>query len=171
MPMWRRRELLAAAGLAAAGLAVSCATTPTATRSAETAWTDLARQLRGSVVRPGDTDFSMLATPRNLRFAATMPEAVVLCLGPDDVAATVSWARKANTPFAIRGGGHNYADGSSSRGIIISTRRMNSTHVDGGSSAPNCRSSSTPQRRNWDGSHLPWLGGQPPTHPPGSDRW
>jgi FAD/FMN-containing dehydrogenase len=131
MPMWRRRELLAAAGLAAAGLAVSCTTTPATTRSAETAWTDLTKQLRGSVVRPGDTDFSMLATPRNLRFAATMPEAVVLCAGPDDVAATVSWARKTNTPFAIRGGGHNYADGSSSRGIIISTRRMNSTHIDG----------------------------------------
>ena len=129
--MWTRRELLAAAGLAAAGLAVSCTTTPAPIRSAETAWTDLTRQLRGSVVRPGDADFSMLATPRNLRFAATVPEAVVLCAGPDDVAATVSWARKTNTPFAIRGGGHNYTDGSISRGIIISTRRMNSTQMDG----------------------------------------
>ena len=131
MATLRRRELLAAAGLAAAGLAVSCTTTPTGTRSAETAWADLKRQLRGSVLRPGEPDFGELATPRNLRFAATIPEAVVLCAGPDDVAATVRWARKTHTPFAIRGGGHNYADGSSSNGIIISTRRMTATKIAG----------------------------------------
>ena len=129
--MLTRRGLLTAAGLATAGLAVSCTTTPAATRSAQTAWADLKRQLRGAVVRPGDPDYGDLATPRNLRFAATMPEAVVLCTDPEDVAATVGWARKTNTPFAIRGGGHNYADASSSRGIIISTRRMNGTNLDG----------------------------------------
>ena len=131
MATLRRRELLAAAGLAAAGLAVSCTRTPTGTRSAEAAWADLKRQLRGSVLRPGEPDFGELATPRNLRFAATIPEAVVLCAGPDDVAATVRWAQKTNTPFAIRGGGHNYADGSSSHGIIISTRRMTATKIAG----------------------------------------
>ncbi len=131
MPTLTRRGLLAAAGLATAGLAVSCTATPTATRSSATALVDLKRQLRGSVVLPDEPDFDMLATPRNLRFAATMPEAVVLCADPDDVAATVSWARKTGTPFAIRGGGHNYADASSSRGVIISTRRMNSATIDG----------------------------------------
>lgn len=82
-------------------------------------------------MRPDDSAFTELATPRNLRFAATMPEAVVMCADVDDVAAAVRWARDTGTPFAVRGGGHNYAAASSSRGILISTRLMASTEIDG----------------------------------------
>jgi len=131
MPRLTRRELLAAAGLTAAGLAVSCNRTPTETRASGTAWSDLKQNVHGSVVRPGDPEFSELAAPRNLRFAATAPEAVVLCADPEDVATTLRWTRKTNTAFAIRGGGHNYADGSISQGVIISTRRMNTATIDG----------------------------------------
>lgn len=132
-----RRELLAAAGVAAAGIAVSCAAPNTQTSSRTTptavgqALTDLEKQLRGTVLRPDNPDYAALATPRNLRFAATMPEAVVQCASTDDVAATIAWARSTGTPFAIRGGGHNYAGASSSRGIIISTRTMNAASIAG----------------------------------------
>lgn len=136
MPRLTRRELLAAAGLAAAGLAVSCAapnpqTSTGTTPSTPKALTDLEKKLRGTVLRPGSPDFAQLATPRNLRFAATMPEAVVQCANADDVAGTIAWARDTGTPFAIRGGGHNYASASSSTGIIISTRAMNAARIDG----------------------------------------
>ena len=132
MPRLTRRELLTAAGLAAAGLAASCAAPKAeAPPTAPKALTDLEKSLRGTVVRPGDPKFAELATPRNLRFAATMPEAVVQCAGAEDVAATIAWARKTSTPFAIRGGGHNYADASSSRGILISTRTMNAASIAG----------------------------------------
>lgn len=83
------------------------------------------------MILPGDSAYAQLATPRNLRFAATMPKAVVQCAEEEDVAATVKWARKTNTPFAIRGGGHNYADASASTGIVISTSLMKSASLDG----------------------------------------
>jgi FAD/FMN-containing dehydrogenase len=132
-----RRELLAAAGLTAAGLVVSCSAPPTeAPPLAQpevnpNAWADLEKSLRGSVIRPDGAGYAELATPRNLRFAATMPEAVVQCAGTDDVAAAITWARKTKTPFAIRGGGHNYASASSSRGIVLSTRTMNAATITG----------------------------------------
>lgn len=118
--------------MAAAGLVTSCTgSKTTATETTDTALTDLQVSLRGSVVRPGEPEYRELAEPRNLRFAALMPAAVVLCDGVEDVAASVRWARKTNTPFAIRGGGHNYSSASSSTGILISTRRMNSARIEG----------------------------------------
>lgn len=132
-----RREVLAAAGLTAAGLVVSCSAPATEgppapqTEVSPNAWADLVKSLRGSVIRPGDAGYAELATPRNLRFAATMPDAVVQCAGAEDVAAAIAWARKTKTPFAIRGGGHNYASASSSRGIVISTRTMNAATITG----------------------------------------
>ena len=60
-----------------------------------------------------------------------MPQAVALCLDAADIAAAVEWARRTGTPFAIRGGGHNYSDGSSSRGLLISTRRMTDAALQG----------------------------------------
>ena len=131
MPVLTRRELLAAAALAAVGVATGCARPATDSRAAETALADLAKRLRGSVVRAGAPNYEKLATPRNLRFAATMPQAVVLCADAADVATAVQWAQKTGTAFAIRGGGHNYLDASSSRGIIICTRTMNTATIDG----------------------------------------
>lgn len=123
-----RRELLAVAGMAALGLAAPKAR---AVPVDPKAMSELERMLRGSLVRPESPDYMGLATPRNLRYAATMPEAVVLCADTEDVIATVAWARETQTPFAIRGGGHNYADASSSRGIILATRMMNAVAIDG----------------------------------------
>ncbi len=131
MPGLSRRQLLAAAGLAVAGTAVSCGSAPTDTRLPDNAWADLKQRVRGSVILPGDPAYAQLATPRNLRFAATMPKAVVLCAGEEDVVAATQWARKTSTRFAIRGGGHNYTDASSSTGILISTRRMNAATLNG----------------------------------------
>ncbi len=131
MGVLTRRDLLAAAGVAAVGVAAGCGRSTIAAPQRPSALADLATTLSGRVLRPGDADFTALATPRNLRFAAVMPAAVVLCADRDDVATTLAWARKTATAFAIRGGGHNYADASSSRGILISTRRMNAATVDG----------------------------------------
>lgn len=133
MPKLTRRELLAAAGIAAAGFAASCASpeTRTPTQTSPAALGELDRILPGKLVRPGDAGYAELATPRNLRFAATLPEAVVRCANAEDIGAAVAWARKTETPFAVRGGGHNYADASSSRGILISTRTMNTATLEG----------------------------------------
>ncbi len=124
-----RREMLAAAGLGAVGLATGGWAGPA--RAEASAWKDLSRRMRGRLVRPGSPRYAELATPRNLRFAALMPRAVALCADARDVSVAVRWARKTGTPFAIRGGGHNYASASSSDGLIICTRSMASASVDG----------------------------------------
>ncbi len=130
MPLTRRR-LLAAAGIATAGAVTSCSGAAMRTAPAAGSLDGLAGQLRGRVLRPDDPAFAELATPRNLRFAAAMPEAVAMCADAGDVAATVRWARDTATSFAVRSGGHNYAAGSSSRGILISTRLMARADIDG----------------------------------------
>ncbi|MGI9123687.1 MAG: FAD-binding oxidoreductase [Mycobacterium sp.] len=132
MPNLSRRGFLGAASLAAAGLVTSCKrSTPAASVATDAEWTDLKGSLRGSVIRPGDPGYPDLAGPRNLRFAAVMPDAVAVCVGPEDVAATLRWARKTQTPFAIRGGGHNYSSASSTRGVLISTRGMTASSIQG----------------------------------------
>lgn len=131
MPRLTRRELLAAAGLAAAGIAASCAAPKPGAPTAPKALSDLEKTLRGTVLRPDNPAYRELATPRNLRFAAIMPEAVVECASVEDVVATIAWARNTETPLAIRGGGHNYAAASSTRGVLISTRAMNAATIDG----------------------------------------
>lgn len=123
-----RRQVLVA-GLAL-GLGAAIGQSRTA-QAAQSKWRDLSRRLPGRLVEPGDPRYEALATPRNLRYAALMPAAVALCRSTDDIAAAVAWARRTQTPFAIRGGGHNYMDASSSQGLIISTRPMTATSLDG----------------------------------------
>lgn len=80
---------------------------------------------------PGQHPYAALATPRNLRYAALMPKAVAQCRNAEEIATAIAWARRTETPFALRGGGHNYADASSSRGLIISARRMKCASLKG----------------------------------------
>jgi FAD/FMN-containing dehydrogenase len=125
-----RRELMRAAGVGVLGLAAAGLAAPSALAKSS-AWRDLDKRLRGRLIRPGNRQYEGLALPRNLRYAALMPHAVALCVDAQDVAAAIAWARRTGTPFAIRGGGHNYVDASSSLGLIISTRAMRRGTVDG----------------------------------------
>ena len=117
-----RRQVLA--GGLALGVATVLGGSPPALASTDSRWADLRKLLPGRLIFPGDRGYAGLATPRNLRYAALMPKAVVECRDAGDIATAIAWARRTETPFALRGGGHNYADASSSTGIIISTRRM-----------------------------------------------
>ncbi|MEY2680489.1 MAG: hypothetical protein RL661_720, partial [Pseudomonadota bacterium] len=104
---------------------------PKVVNASRTAWAALATQLKGPLIRPNHPRYRFLATPRNLRYAAMMPAGVALCADAEDVATAIQWARDTGVPFAIRGGGHNYADASSSTGLIISTHRMRRAAVSG----------------------------------------
>ena len=104
---------------------------PTLARASRASWIALASRLRGSLILPDNPRYKFLATPRNLRYAALMPAGVALCTGREDVATAIRWARDAGMPFAIRGGGHNYMDASSSTGLIISTRGMRRAKLTG----------------------------------------
>lgn len=119
-----RRRLIRAAGAASVGLGLWGCSRIDDGGVSEAAWTDLTRRMRGAVLRPLDGTFKELSSPRNLRFAHLVPQGIAVCEDAADVAQALRWAVDLGLPFAIRGGGHNYASASSSSGLIISTRRM-----------------------------------------------
>ena len=122
---------MVAAGLGSVGLLAGNWGAPAHATGSK--WRRLQRQLSGPLIWPDDPRYLRLAQPRNLRYAALLPKAVTLCESAEDVSAAVRWARDTETPFAIRGGGHNYAAGSSATGLIISTRRMKRARLAGSS--------------------------------------
>jgi FAD/FMN-containing dehydrogenase len=93
-------------------------------------WEQLARQLRGRVLRPGQPGYAAASLPYNHRYADIRPEGVALCAGAADVAAAVLWARRYGLPFAARSGGHSYGGYSASRGLVISLAPLRSVRVD-----------------------------------------
>ena len=90
----------------------------------------LRSHLRGSVVSPADAGYD---TVRRLYNACIdrRPAAIVRCAGAADVMRAVAFARQAEHPMSIRGGGHNVAgravcDG----GVMIDLSLMKSVRVD-----------------------------------------
>ena len=91
----------------------------------------LQRAIDGRVLVAGTPDYEAARKPFIARFDDLAPEVVVRCTSPDDVAATISFARRHDTPAAIRSGGHCYAGRSSTRGVLIDVSPMRSVSVTG----------------------------------------
>jgi hypothetical protein len=92
----------------------------------------LASGLHGRLVMPGDPAYSSarLAFVRGLD--EVLPEAVVRCGDPADVAEAITFARSRGLPFALRGGGHSFAGHSSTRGLLIDLGGLTSIAVGAG---------------------------------------
>jgi FAD/FMN-containing dehydrogenase len=69
------------------------------------------------------------------QFQDICPEAVVVCATPADVAATITFARRAGAEVVARSGGHCFAGRSSTRGILIDLSEMRSVTVADGVAA------------------------------------
>jgi FAD/FMN-containing dehydrogenase len=95
-------------------------------------WNVLERAIGGSVVLPGSTDYEFIRKPEMVRFHDVRPEAVVLCGSPEDVSATIGFARRRGMDTAIRCGGHSAAGRSSTQGIVIDVTPMNAVSVEDG---------------------------------------
>ncbi|GGM14325.1 FAD-binding dehydrogenase [Streptomyces fumigatiscleroticus] len=95
-------------------------------RPPASAWRDLARVLSSGagLYRPGEAAYGRTVLPDNRRYAAVRPAAIVACATEGDVRAALGWARDHRMPFAPRSGGHNYAGYSTTKGLLISLRRM-----------------------------------------------
>src|SRR5918997_2118157 len=93
-------------------------------------WDELARKLRGPLVRPGDSAYGPLHLPFNRRYADVRPEGIASCLDASDVRESILWAREHDVPVAIRSGGHNYAGYSTTDGLLIDLGRMRRVSVD-----------------------------------------
>lgn len=90
----------------------------------------LGRDLRGRLLRPGDSGYAYAAWPNNARWAEVRPSAIAMCAGPADVQACIAWARQEDRPFAVRSGGHSYAGFSTTEGLLIDVKPMNRVAVD-----------------------------------------
>lgn len=94
------------------------------------AWRQLSRQLKGTLLRPGDRGFPNLALPNNLRYRRIKPGGIALCEDASDISICLKWARRHGVPLRTRGGGHSYAGYSSTDGLMISLRNIDHADYD-----------------------------------------
>ncbi len=93
-------------------------------------WAALSESIAGEVILP-DAGPDRVPRPFNLRFADVVPQAVVRCAGPDDVAETIRFVRRHGMGFAARCGGHCFGGRSTARGVLIDLSPMGSVSLSG----------------------------------------
>ncbi|ORT55606.1 FAD-binding oxidoreductase [Streptomyces sp. CB03238] len=140
----RAAQVTAAAGVLTAGLGPgpvasavprreSAHPVPTTGRPETRAWGELRRRLSAAAAlhQPGGDAYRRLAAPDNQRYAGVLPAGIVACATERDVQVCVRWAREHGVPLTPRSGGHNYAGYSTTRGLLVSLRPMNSVRARG----------------------------------------
>src|SRR5215210_7721070 len=94
---------------------------------------ELARRVRGPVLRPGAGAYAGAAQVYNARFDGARPDAVVEVLDTDDVRAVLRWADRHDVRLTARSGGHSYAGYSTlDEGVVVDLRRLRAIAVDRG---------------------------------------
>ncbi|KAI0676966.1 FAD-binding domain-containing protein [Trametes maxima] len=91
----------------------------------------LKASFKGDLVTPGDPGYDQAIT-RWARNAARKAAVVAFVKDAEDVSKAIAYARQANLPIAIKGGGHNPSGASSSEGglVIDLSRYLNGVRVD-----------------------------------------
>lgn len=89
------------------------------------AWLALRNAIQGKVFTPADPGYEDARLLYNSRFDHLKPQVVVRCQSAEDAKVALAWSRKHALPLAIRGGGHSYAGWSSSTGLVIDLRSLN----------------------------------------------
>jgi FAD/FMN-containing dehydrogenase len=79
----------------------------------------LAGRLRGELLVPGDPGYSAVRKPVIGTPHEVVPQAVVRCAGVADVVEAIGFARSCGLRFALRSGGHSFAEHSSTDGLLI----------------------------------------------------
>ena len=94
---------------------------------------ELARRVRGPVIRPGSAAYAGAARVYNARFDGARPDAVVVPRDSRDVQALLRWADRHDVRVAARSGGHSYAGYSTlDEGVVVDLRRLRAISVDRG---------------------------------------
>jgi FAD/FMN-containing dehydrogenase len=134
----KRRTFLAAATAGAAVVAVPAIAKATSTGIAARAagptnadWAALAKDLSGTLVRPGESAYSTAKLLFDPRFDGQHPAGIAYVKSPHDVSACLGFVRKFKIPFAARSGGHSYAGWSGSAGLVIDVSDMKTVAVSG----------------------------------------
>ncbi|HYJ68201.1 MAG TPA: FAD-binding oxidoreductase [Nocardioidaceae bacterium] len=98
-------------------------------------WPALAGALDGDVLTPDAPDYDDVRRPAIPNFHDVRPQAIARCATPIDVAETIAFATRHGLPFAPRSGGHCFAGGSSTRGIVVDVSAMDAVAVSDGTVA------------------------------------
>jgi FAD/FMN-containing dehydrogenase len=86
---------------------------------------ELARSVRGPVVRRGASGYAALAHVYNERYDGRRPSAVLVAHSVADVQAAVRWAGRHGVAIRARSGGHSYAGYSTvTDGLVVDLRRL-----------------------------------------------
>jgi FAD/FMN-containing dehydrogenase len=99
---------------------------------ADAPWGALRGAIAGEVALAGSAAHARAGTTFNARYHGVRPRAVVSCATPEDVAATIAFARRHGIAVAVRSGGHSFAGHSSTRGLLIDVSPMRSITVSDG---------------------------------------
>lgn len=91
---------------------------------------DLRARLNGALMLPGDSGYAAASAPANGRYLDTLPAAVARCADEADVVTCIQWCNENGVSPVGRGGGHSYAGFSTTTGLMIDIRRLNSMAVD-----------------------------------------
>jgi FAD/FMN-containing dehydrogenase len=141
-----RREVLrwgagAVAAVSAAGCAARKAEATAATLAAPTPgpaasgadWTALARDLAGTLVRPGDGQYAAAGRLFQPQYDTLRPAGVAYVASAHDVATCLAFARRYRVPVVARSGGHSYAGWSGNNGLVVDVGRLSGVTGGGGS--------------------------------------
>ncbi|MFC8128194.1 FAD-binding oxidoreductase [Streptomyces sp. NPDC057302] len=106
--------------------------TSSAAASAAANLTALAKDLDGTLVKPGEAKWAAARQLYNTRYDSLKPTAVAYVANPDDIRTTMTYARAHHVPVSIRNGGHSYGGWSSGTGrLIIDVSKLNKTRASG----------------------------------------
>lgn len=104
----------------------------TTTASGAGGWTALARDLDGTLVRPGDAQWKTAHQLYNTRFDGLKPAAVAYVAHAADIRTVLSYAKSHHIRVSIRNGGHSYAGYSSGDDrLVVDVSRLNRIRVSG----------------------------------------
>jgi FAD/FMN-containing dehydrogenase len=96
----------------------------------ETAIQQLAANLRGDLIRPGDSAYDEARAVWNGMIDRT-PALIARCADTADVVTALTFAREHGLPLAVRGGGHNVAGHATcDNGLVIDLAPINQIEVD-----------------------------------------
>ena len=94
-------------------------------------WAALAKDLAGTLVRPGQALYSTAHLLFDPRFDGIHPAGIAYVANPHDVSTCLAFVKKFALPFAARSGGHSYAGWSTTTGLIIDVSDLKTVSVSG----------------------------------------
>jgi FAD/FMN-containing dehydrogenase len=104
--------------------------TPVGATPVSSALEDLRSRLNGTLMLPDDSGYTTASAPANGRYGDIRPAAVARCADEADVVTCINWCNENGVPPVGRGGGHSYAGFSTTNGLLIDLRRLNTVQVD-----------------------------------------